>query len=178
MRDWPPWTAAFATGHGDVLQVLIEEGEFVPRARDLFNTAIDGDFETLKILVRGCRRSIDLADPESTAVLGIAIYASSDNLDIARFLIDSGSPVNCMDNDQHTSLAYAADSGNIETVKLLLGHGADPDPETMAAKQPVALRILYELALMLSAMQMTGCTFPIVLLTWMMPAEDLTADIT
>ncbi|OQE39878.1 hypothetical protein PENCOP_c006G08747 [Penicillium coprophilum] len=130
MRDWPPWTAALATGHDDVLQVLIEEGGFVPRARDLFNTAIDGYFETLKVLVRGCRRSMDLADPEFTAVLGVAIHASSDNLDIARFMIDSGSPVNCMDNDQHTPLAYAADSGNVETVKLLLDRGADPDPET------------------------------------------------
>lgn len=130
IRDWPPWTAALATDHAEALQVLIEKIGFVPRPRDFFNASKEGCFETLKVLVRACPEWADLAQSNYSTILGLAINASWHNLDIARFLVGSGSPVNHIDANQHTPLAMAADTGNIETVQFLLDRGADPDPDS------------------------------------------------
>lgn len=128
--DWPPWTAALACDQAEVLQVLVERNAFVPRAWDLFNASGEGCFETLKVLVRAIPQWTELAQSEYPTILGLAINASWHNLDIARFLVDSGSPINYIDTNQHTPLAMAANIGNIETVRFLLDRGADPDPET------------------------------------------------
>ncbi|KAJ5685366.1 hypothetical protein N7536_007985 [Penicillium majusculum] len=128
--DWPPWTAALACDQAEVLQVLVERNAFVPRAWDLFNASGEGCFETLKVLVRAIPQWTELAQSEYPTILGLAINASWHNLDIARFLVDSGSPINYIDTNQHTPLAMAANIGNIETVRFLLDRGADPDPAT------------------------------------------------
>ncbi|CRL25595.1 Ankyrin repeat-containing domain [Penicillium camemberti] len=100
--DWPPWTAALACDHTEVLQVLIEKNIFVPRAWDFFNASGEGCFETLKVLVRACPEWAEHAQSEYSTILGLAISASWHNLDIAHFL----------------------------TVRFLLDRGADPDPAT------------------------------------------------
>ncbi|KAJ5958324.1 uncharacterized protein N7479_005474 [Penicillium vulpinum] len=122
--------AALARDHAEVLQVLIEDGGFVPRAWDFFNTACDRFFESLKVLVRACPQWAELAQSEYSDILGITIDGSAASVNIARFLIDSGSPVNCGGNYQDNPLDLAAHYGNIEMVKLLLSRGADPDLET------------------------------------------------
>ena len=90
--DWPPWTAALACDHTEVLQVLIEKNIFVPRAWDFFNASGEGCFETLKVLVRACPEWAEHAQSEYSTILGLAISASWHNLDIAHFLVNSGFP--------------------------------------------------------------------------------------
>ncbi|KAJ5516711.1 hypothetical protein N7527_008271 [Penicillium freii] len=46
---------------------------------------------------------------------------------------------------QHTPLAMAADTGNIETVRLLLDRGADPDP-AIPLSQKITERMIKSLA--------------------------------
>ncbi|KAK4864318.1 hypothetical protein LT330_009845 [Penicillium expansum] len=130
IRDWPPWTAALAKDNAEVLQVLIEKSGFVPRPWDFFETVSEGYYETLKVLVKACPKWEDLARSNYSTILGKAISVSPQNLDITRFLVDSGSPINHIDYNQQTPLAAAAEIGNIETVRFLLDRGAHPDPET------------------------------------------------
>lgn len=191
--DWPPWTAALACDHAEVLKVLIEQNAFVPRAWDLFNASGEGCFETLKVLVGAIPQWAELAQSEYPTILGLAINASWDNLDIARFLVDSGSPINYIDTNQDTPLAMAANIGNIETVRFLLelqnccwkrltskaklpvvgmtGFGY------FTRRRPVALRSLCGLAWMQDAMQIAGCVWSIVLSAWMLPTDYPTAGI-
>ncbi|CAG7980353.1 unnamed protein product [Penicillium nalgiovense] len=136
IRDWPPWTAALVRGRAEVLQVLIDDAGFVPRFFDFFKLLPTGygyfdtieGFETFKVLVRGRPKWEYHVEHQYAGILSWAIYDSIGNLEIVRFLVDSGCPVNYPELWGHTPLAYAADAGNVETVRFLLDRGADPDP--------------------------------------------------
>ncbi|KAF3008382.1 hypothetical protein E8E15_002054 [Penicillium rubens] len=113
IRDWPPWTAALVRDRAEVLQVLIDDAGFVQRFFNFFKLLPNG-YGYFNTPLKALRPS--------------TIDDSFGNLEIVRFLVDSGSPVNDPDLWGHTPLVYAADAGNVETVQLLLNRGADPDP--------------------------------------------------
>jgi hypothetical protein len=102
---------------------LIDDAGFVPRFFDFFKLLPYGDgyfdtiegFETFKVLVRGCPKWEYHVKHKYAGLLRFAIHDSFGNLEIVRFLVDSGSPVNDQDLWGHTPLAYAADAGNVET---------------------------------------------------------------
>ena len=57
--------------------------------------------------------------------------------DVLAAMLRAGMPVNLADHKGNTLLMLAAYNGNVETVALLLDHGADPDRRNARAQTPL-----------------------------------------
>ncbi|KAJ5853628.1 hypothetical protein N7534_006171 [Penicillium rubens] len=121
-----PITLAALAGHANTVELLLNHGA-QPMKRWDWN---DNGTKQTGVTDWNYTESDPIRDwpPWTAALVRDPIDDSFGNLEIVRFLVDSGSPVNDPDLWGHTPLVYAADAGNVETVQLLLNRGADPDP--------------------------------------------------
>ena len=94
----------------------------------LHQAAASGDVLTATaLLAQNC--AVNAIDDFGRTSLHIA--AANDQLDMVQFLVDSGADINGQaDGDgwqDHAPLGYAIESCSVETVRLLLDLGADPN---------------------------------------------------
>jgi len=57
---------------------------------------------------------------------GSEIFSSERNIQVVRLLLERGCPIDSVDKEGKSALAYAAEGGHLDLVKLLLEHGAKP----------------------------------------------------
>jgi ankyrin repeat protein len=100
-------------------------------ANELVKAAQRGDMQSVQALVaQGSDvNGVDYGDGMDITNLTTALHEASARGDIPmmKFLLSRGASVRSRDRWQHLPLHYAVDSGNVEAVKLLLDHGADPN---------------------------------------------------
>lgn len=99
-------------GMTDVVDVLLAAG-----ARDLVQSAAAGDI--------GGMLATDTPDVDRVAALRIA--AAHVQLEVIDHLLAAGTPIDGVDRDGSTALHAAAYSGQPDSVRHLLTHGADPN---------------------------------------------------
>ena len=120
-----------------VAQLLLEHGADVNTRRDDHWTSLHaasyfGNVEIVRLLLDHG------ADPEASAEgymgdkplhkVSVGEYRShEDGVRVAQLLLERGADVNTRRNDHQTPLHAASYFGNVEIVRLLLDHGADPE---------------------------------------------------
>ncbi|AKU15295.1 ankyrin repeat domain-containing protein [Luteipulveratus mongoliensis] len=148
-RETPLMTAA-SYGDAEVAQILIDAGADlnataaanaggVPGGTALRHAAVFGMTDVAEVLLAAGARDLvqaavdgDLADvltpdtPEEDRVAALRMAAARGRLDIIDELVAASTPVDGVDRDGSTALHEAAYSGQADSVRRLLRHGADP----------------------------------------------------
>ncbi len=100
----------------------------------LFSAAVVGNAEAVRLLLASG------ADVNVHAPNGNTPLHHSSGI-ITRILLENGANVNAVSNDDWTALHSAAYFGRIETARILLDHGADPNVRNDAGKTPLEIAI-------------------------------------
>jgi len=104
----------------------------------LFQAAYKGDLATVTRIIKADRQTARIPSSpdiwEGSTPLSLA--ALGGHIEIARFLLENGAPVNPMTNDG-SALLMAAWAGKDEMVKLLLERGADPNLASASGETPL-----------------------------------------
>jgi ankyrin repeat protein len=92
---------------------------------ELNHACARGDLEHVEFPVAkwSCYAGISVAGNDGNTPLHYACEGG--NLEVVKFLIDSGADVSVAGNDGNTPLHYACEGGNLEVVKFLIDSGAD-----------------------------------------------------
>lgn len=112
-----------------IARLVIEAGVDMKGEWSTFADAVKSDMmDTVELMLE---KGIDLKSQDELALYAIrrALIASIDNenKEMAHLLIKHGVDVNAADKQGETSLSYAAKTGRIEMVKMLLENGVDLD---------------------------------------------------
>jgi ankyrin repeat protein len=100
----------------------------------LLNAAGGGDTRSVvEILQQGVDAN---ASFPITGTRALMIAAAQGHVDTVRALLDAGADVNAADVTGWTPLHAAAYNGDLQIVKLLLGHGAIPPPPSWFLQSP------------------------------------------
>jgi ankyrin repeat protein len=134
VKDQDAWTAfryAAAQGNRDVVEFFITKGADVS---SIHVAACMGDLARVKRFVE------EGADVDTKDELGwTPLYwaASTDQDNVAEFLIANGADVNAKTNYNSTPLYQAAATGGLNFVKLLISKGADVNAEDKHGNTPL-----------------------------------------
>ncbi|KAM0131620.1 hypothetical protein ACHAO1_007221 [Botrytis cinerea] len=119
------WKQYFPNG---IKGVNIGRSFAYPRKRDIRSYLSDNDLEIPLIIILGLEKYIGKLDEGIEGGENLLFRAIGRGQDIvARFLLESGAGVNCMNKNMDTPLFKAAGCGNVSIVKLLLEKGAEID---------------------------------------------------
>ena len=120
---------ASRAGHSQIVRLLvlhhadIHQGDRTFNAEPLIWAAISGQAEMVKLLMEyGADPKAREAKNGLTAYLAAAVKG---HIPILSYFIENETPVDSADHDGRTALMWAANTGQTETVKLLLEKGAD-----------------------------------------------------
>lgn len=94
-------------------------------AGDIHVAATEGDLAAVKALLAGDPTLISAEDENGTRDLPIHSAATTGQLEVIRFLVESGAAVDAGDSDKSTALQVAALRGHPACVKYLIDQGAD-----------------------------------------------------
>ncbi|QJW94512.1 ankyrin repeat domain-containing protein [Frigoriglobus tundricola] len=143
--DGPGWgsqtllTEAVATGDVRMVELLIRHGAEVnphadPRAPidwlPLYRAVTAQRIDMVELLIRHGAKVNPYADSRKTLAwtpLHAAVYAR--RRDIAVFLLQKGAKADAQDCDGSTALHMAVGIGDVEMVRVLLKHGANPNTQ-------------------------------------------------
>ena len=120
-----------------MLDEFVHHGAEVALLRDLWrwqHTTVAGD-PLVDRVVRGDRSVLDAFDREQPTADLVDYAAAYGRWDLVMGLVEQGAPIS---TSGRTALHLAAGAGELEVVKTLLEHGADPtvtDPEYRATPQ-------------------------------------------
>ncbi|MGB2579365.1 ankyrin repeat protein [Elusimicrobium simillimum] len=120
-----PLTAAITTGNADAVKYFISQGAAISAIDGEYFTplslaAIKGNFEIVKIL-GDAKANAKEGYPLIDAVAG----ERPDNVEITKYLISIGAPVNGREDMGNTALNMAVSWGKLGSVKALVAAGAD-----------------------------------------------------
>jgi ankyrin repeat protein len=120
----PLWCAAVAN-HIEVLKSLLKHGANVNEASDTESTPVRSscymtNIDVVKLLVEN---GADIHKPNING--GTCLINSVQSVELCRYLIERKANVNAQDNSQYSALHYAIKEEQIDTVRLLIRHGAD-----------------------------------------------------
>ena len=128
-QGFTPLHEATWKGHHDIILLLLEYGVHLEiRDNDgdtpLYLAAYKGDLEVVRVLlehgaVAHVQNKLGRTPLHTAAV-------SSQYPDITRLLLMHGATAGAQDNDDATPLHIAVQNGKLETIQLLLEHGANP----------------------------------------------------
>ena len=115
----PLWIAAFK-GNLDVVEILLNHGANIDTLSDLDYTAlhcavIENQLPVVQLLVKSMAK-INIPTVDGTTCL----MSSVKNLDICKFLLQSGADMKLRDKNHKTALHYAIVEERLEAVKVLL----------------------------------------------------------
>lgn len=77
--------------------------------------------------------SVNVKGPKWAAIHLSALYGRTD---LCRALLEAGASVDQLGESSHTALMLACQEEHVETVRLLLEHGADPNRKNLDGKSP------------------------------------------
>lgn len=168
----PLWCAA-VSGRLEVLRALADAGADVNAGSDSGSTPVRSacfmtHLDVVRFLVS---RGADIHRPNHNG--GTCLINSVQSVRLCAYLLEHGAEVNARDTQLKTVLHYAIQEHRVETVRLLLEHGADPALASRAgddalrtaclkgAAQVVSLlagRVRYPAARMADAYELLGST--------------------
>lgn len=133
---WRPVHAALWAGRAEAAALLLERGAKV----DAFAAAGLGRLEELKKLMA---RPLDAAFEKSIAPHPAYFAARCGQAKVLAWLLDEGVSAKLTDKHRRFSLLHhAAWGGDVETIRLLLGRGADPNAASEYDGPPLAFAVL------------------------------------
>ncbi len=131
-NGWSPWLACIsregdrvvAEEMGEIREILEQAGASTEdQARfDLYQAACDGDIDRVRELLD------DGVSAECPQLCPLGAAVGIGHIDLVRFLLDRGAPVEGAGVEQHgqSCLMSAAGDGRFDLVRLLVERGADP----------------------------------------------------
>lgn len=125
-RNTPIMEAAYA-GHLDTVKLLLDHGA------DLSAKKNDG---ATPIALAGRSKEVVELFRNVTALVDAA---TKGNNQLVKDLIDKGTPVNGLDHGGNSALQSACYAGKVDTVKLLLEKGANPNIKKSDGETPLTL---------------------------------------
>ncbi|XP_060063835.1 protein fem-1 homolog CG6966-like [Ylistrum balloti] len=142
----PIWSAAIS-GRLDIAKALIENGANVHGCSDTKSTAVraacySNNVDMVKYLVEH-GADVNIPNKNGATCLMNAIECK----ELCEFLIQSGAKVNAQESgrDKLTALHYAVNYQKLDTIKVLLKHGADVNLKTVDGISSVLLAALLNL---------------------------------
>ena len=129
-----------------VAQLLLERGADVNGRRNDHQTPLHlasyyGNVEIVRLILdHGADPEVNAEGEKPLHRVSYGKYRSQeDGVRVAQLLLERGADVNGRRNDHQTPLHLASYSGNVEIVRLLLDHGADPEAnaEGVMAEKPM-----------------------------------------
>ncbi|RDL30330.1 Uncharacterized protein BP5553_10208 [Venustampulla echinocandica] len=126
--------SAISRGDADMIRLLLENGADVNTKplggqSPLFLVASKGDIALLRLLLeKGA--NVDESPPGFPSALYMAIHR--EDLETSKVLVEFGANAKT-----GNSLSVAVDHGNLNAVRLLLDHGADPNSKPTGGQMPL-----------------------------------------
>jgi ankyrin repeat protein len=110
-------------GHSELSEVFVGHGAKL----DVFEASATGNLRRVQELLNGAPEAVNSFAPDGFYPLGLAAFFG--HREIAEFLLDHGADVSlAARNAQHvTALHGAVARRDVEIVRMLLKHGADPN---------------------------------------------------
>ena len=140
-----PLIFASMKGHLSVVELLLDNGASVDLTDNKEGSGHTALYYATSNGHKAIAGSILQATPEGSTIkdiTGVLLQAAKQGFDLVCKLcirrvsrIELGSRA----NDDYTALHYAAESGRVDTVSLLISHGARVDPETKHSMTPLTL---------------------------------------
>lgn len=122
--DWESAIQAAAhTGSREMALFLLDRGARI----DLFAVTMLGKLDLLKANLESFPGLVHVPGAHGIPLLTHAVVGVAPALSTLEYLLTKGADVNALNNGGFTTLMTAAQLGQLETVRLLLRHGADPN---------------------------------------------------
>ena len=131
-----------AAARGDIIMIdlLLDAGADI-NIRDidgnpvLVSSIVNAQYKVAEHLVQK-GASINVKGPRWAAIHLAALYGRTD---FCKFLLDFGASVDQLGEDSYTALMLACQNEHVETVRLLLEYGADPNRKNKKGYSPYSL---------------------------------------
>ena len=131
-----------AAARGDIIMIdlLLDAGADI-NIRDidgnpvLVSSIVNAQYKVAEHLVQK-GASINVKGPRWAAIHLAALYGRTD---FCKFLLDFGASVDQLGEDSYTALMLACQDEHVETVRLLLEYGADPNRKNKEGYSPYSL---------------------------------------